>query len=93
MEMEKFVEPEYLYDGDFIDDMFTCFVEHLISMVKYHKRSSEDVSEKQVQEWVKKILSFRENCNKSVQSVTLEWIMMKATTELQKEIDKYFSKK
>ena len=93
MAMEKALKPEYLYSGDLVDDMFKCFVEHLISMVKYHKRSSEDVSEKQVQEWVKKILSFREHCNKSVQSVTLEWIMMKATTELQKEIDQYFSKK
>ena len=93
MATEKATKPEYLYSGDLVDDMLKCFVEHLISMVKYNKRSSEDVSEKQVQEWVKKLLSFRERDDKYVEPVSLEWIMIKATTELQKEIEKYFSKK
>ena len=87
------VKREYLDNYDLVDDMFTYFVERLISIVKYKRRSSENVPEKQVQEWVKKLLKFKEHGNKYVQSVTLEWIMMKATTELHKEIDIYLSKK
>ena len=92
MAIEKAVEPEYLYNCDLVDDMFKYFVEHLISITKFLKRSSEDISERQVQVWVEKLLNFREHCNEYVQSASLEWIIMKATRELQKEIDQYLSK-
>ena len=97
MEMEKVIsetlKPEYLYNYQLVDDMFTYFVERLISIVKYKRRSSENVSEEQVQEWVEKLLNFRIHCNEYVKSVTLEWIIMMATTELRKEIDIYLIKK
>ena len=96
MEAEKVIsetaKPLYLYNYHLVNDMFTYFVEHLISITKFLKRSSDDICEIQVQKWVEKLLKFREHCDKYFHIVSLEWIMMKATTELQKEIDEYLSK-
>ena len=93
MEMEKAVKSLYLYNYDLVDGMFKSIVEDLISMTEFHKRSSENVSAEQVQEWVKKLLKLGEYENEYVRSVSSEYIKMMITIELQKEIEQRLSKK
>ena len=85
--------PKYFFAGDIVDEMFKSFVEDLILVAIYKNKACADASAQQVREWVMKLRKFKEHGNECVQSVTLEWTMMKAATELQKEIDQYFSKK
>ena len=97
MAMEEAIQrPKYLFFGDIVNEMFESFVEDLISIAKYKNSSSENVSEHQVQEWVRKLLTYIEHDNELLEldgPVTLAWMMSRAIVELQIEIEKYLSKK
>ena len=86
---------KYLFISDIVDEMLKSLIEDLISVTKCQKRSYENVSETRVQKWIKKLRKFREDDDllEFIGPVSLEWMMFRAITELEKEIDKYFDEK
>ena len=86
---------KYLFISDIVDEMLKSLIEDLISVTKCQKRSYENVSETRVQKWIKKLRKFREDDDlvEFIGPVSLEWMMFRSITELEKEIDKYFDEK
>ena len=86
---------KYLFISDIVDEMLKGLIEDLISVTICQKRSYENISETRVQKWVKKLRKFREDDDllEFIGPVSLEWMMFRAITELEKEIDKYFDEK
>ena len=85
--------PKYLFTGDIVDNMLKRIVEDLISVAKYQRRSWENVHERQVQKWVKKLRKFTEHDDELLEfvgPVSLEWMMFRATAEIKKEIEEHF---
>ena len=98
MEGTIYVErPKLLLASDMVDEMFKSFVVDLILVAIYQNKSCVDASAEQVREWIKKLRKFTESDNKQplkfIEPVSLEWMMYRAATELQIEIETYFIKK
>ena len=89
--------PLNFFYSDIVDKMFKRFVGDLISIARFQRRSWEKPSEEQVREWVENLRWFTEPYNYQTREPigpdSLDWKMYRATTELQKEIDKYFDEK